>query len=97
MTGSPPLLVGEFVEVEIEGLELEGYYKVPRASLRPGDEVWVVKDAGNVSIVPVQVLQRTNDEVYVTGALESGQAVITGGIQFATKGMRVLTEADPTS
>jgi len=96
LDGSPPLLVGEFVEVEIAGLELEGYYKVPRASLRPGDEVWVVKDGGNVSIVPIQVLQRTNDEVYVTGALESGQAVITGGIQFATEGMRVLTEAAPT-
>ena len=96
LDGSPPLLVGEFVEVEIAGLELEGYYKVPRASLRPGDEVWVVKDGGIVSIVPIQVLQRTNDEVYVTGALESGQAVITGGIQFATQGMRVLTEADPT-
>ena len=96
LDGSPPLLIGKFVEVEIEGLELDGYYKVPRAALRPGDEVWVVKNDGVVSIVPVQVLQRTNDEVYVTGALESGQAVITGGIQFATEGMRVLTEADPT-
>ena len=96
LDGSPPLLVGKFVEVEIAGLELDGYYKVPRASLRPGDEIWVVKDGGVVSIVPVQVLQRTNDEVYVTGALASGQAVITGGIQFATEGMRVLTEAAPT-
>lgn len=96
LNGSPPLLVGEFVEVEIAGLELEGYYQIPRASLRSGDEVWVVNGSGVVSIVPVQVLQRTNDEVYVTGPLESGQAVITGGIQFVTAGMRVLTEADPT-
>ena len=96
LDGSPPLLVGEFVEVEIAGLELEGYYQIPRASLRSGDEVWVVNGSGVVSIVPVQVLQRTNDEVYVTGPLESGQAVITGGIQFVTAGMRVLTEADPT-
>ena len=56
----------------------------------------MVKEGGVVRIVPVQVLQRTNDEVYVTGALASGQAIITGGIQFATQGMRVLTEADPT-
>ncbi len=96
LDGSPPLLVGEFVEVEIAGLELDGYYKVPRASLRPGNEVWLVKDGGVVSIAPVQVLQRTNDEVYVTGTLASGQAVITGGIQFATEGMRVLTGVDPT-
>ena len=48
-----------------------------------------------MSIVPVRVLQRADDEVFVTGDLESGQAVITGGIPFATEGMRVLTGADP--
>lgn len=93
--GSPPLLVGEFVEVEIEGLVLEGYFKVPRASLKPGNEVWMVK-AGVVKLVPVRVLQRADDEVFVTGSLEHGLAVITGGILFATEGMRVQTEVDQT-
>ena len=96
LDGSPPLLVGKFVEVEIEGLELDGYYQVPRAALQSGNEVWIANDGGVVSIVPVQVLQRTSDEIYVTGTLANGQAVITGGIQFATEGMRVLTEVDPT-
>ena len=92
--GDSPLLVGAFVEVEIEGLRLDRYYKVPRAAMRPGNEVWLAKE-GLVSIVAVHVLQRGDDEVFVTGGLESGQAVITGGIQFATEGMRVLTDADP--
>ena len=91
----PPLLVGKFVEVEINGHELDEYYRVPRAALQSGNEVWIVSEGGVVSIVPVQVRQRTNDEVYVTGALESGQVVITGGIRFATAGMRVLTGVDP--
>ena len=85
----PPLLLGEFVEVEITGLAPEVYFRVPRAALQPGNEVWVVKPGGRVGIVPVQVLQRADDEVFVTGDLDSGQAVITGGIQFATEGMRV--------
>ena len=93
--GNPPLLVGGFVEVEIQGLTMEGYFKVPRAALQPGNEVWSVNANGLVSIVPVQVLQRADDEVFVTGDLESGQAVITGGIQFATEGMVVRTETDP--
>ena len=70
----PPLLVGKFVDVEIHGQELDGYYRVPRAALQSGNEVWIVNDGGVVSIVPVQVLQRTNDEVYVTGTLESDQS-----------------------
>lgn len=93
LDGAPPLLVGKFVDVEIEGLAPQSYFRVQRAALRPGNEVWAVDGNGAVTIVPVRTLQRGDDEVYLTGALEDGQAVITGGIQFATDGMRVRTGA----
>lgn len=92
---SPPLLVGKFVDVEIAGLSPEAYVRIPRAALQTGNEVWAVREGGAIDIVPVRVLQRANDEVFVTGALEGGDVVVTGGIQFATEGMRVQTEADP--
>ena len=88
--GGPPLLVGKFVDVEIEGLAPERYFRIRRAALQPGDEVWTVSAGGAVTIVPVRALQRGDDEVFVTGDLEEGQAVITGGIQFATDGLRVI-------
>ena len=93
---APPLLVGEFVEVEIAGLAPESYYRAPRAALQPGNKLWIVNSVGRVSIVPVQVLQRADDEVFVTGGLDDGQTVITGGIQFATEGMVVRTGVDPS-
>lgn len=92
-SGAPPLLVGEFVDVEIDGLEMDRYFKVPRASLQSDNEVWIVKD-GVVSIVPVQVLQRADNEVFVTGSLEHGLTVVTGGIPFAIEGMPVQTDTD---
>ncbi len=49
---------------------------------------------GVMRIVPVQVLQRAKDEVFVTGPLESGQRVVTRGIQFATEGICVQTGTD---
>ena len=88
--GTPPLLVGKFVEVAIDGLAPDGYFSVRRPALRPDDEVWLVRD-DVVRIVPVRVLQRADDEVFLTGALEAGEAVIVGGIQVATEGMRVRT------
>ncbi len=90
--GGPPLLVGKFVDVELEGVAPDTYFKVRRPALRPGNEVWAVRDE-EVTIVPVTVLQRIDDEVYVTGALEPGQAVVVGAIQVATEGMAVRTEA----
>ena len=93
---SPPLLVGKYVEVEINGLERDDFFLVPRAALQSGNEVWIVRDGGTVHIVPVQVLQRTGDRAYVTGDLENGHDVVTGGIRFTTEGMRVQTETGQT-
>ncbi len=87
----PPLLVGQFVEVQIDGVAPERYSVVPRAALRTGNEIWATRQDTLVTIVPVQVLQRSEDQVYVTGALEPGQPVIVRGIQIATEGMQVQT------
>ena len=83
--------MNKYVEVEIQGIAPESYFRVPRAALQVGNEVWVVGDDGKVSIVTVRVLQRVNDAAVVVGALEDGQSVITGGIQFVTEGMVVQT------
>ena len=87
----PPLLVGQFVEVRIEGAAPERYFTVPRAALRTGNEVWALRQDSLVTIVPVGVLQRADELVYLTGALADGQAVVLSGIQFATEGMVVRT------
>ena len=92
--GGPPLLVGQFVEVRIEGAAPERYFTVPRAALRTGNEVWALRQDTLVTIVPVGVLQRADELVYVTGPLVGGQAVVLSGLQFATEGMVVRTGAD---
>ena len=91
--GGPPLLVGQFVEVRIEGAAPEQYFTVPRAALRTGNEVWALRQDTLVTIVPVGVLQRADELVYVTGPLVDGQAVVLTGVQFATEGMLVRTGA----
>ena len=88
---SPPLLVGKFVEVAIEGLVPADYFRVRRAALQADNEIWVVRDDQTVRVVPVRVLQRIDDDVYVTGELEDGQLAVTGGIRFSTEGMEVRT------
>ena len=88
----PPLLVGKFVDVTIDGLAPDRYFKTSRTALQAGNEVWTVRDDGTVGIVPVHVLQRTDDEIYVTGALEDGRRVVVGGIRFATEGMAIRTD-----
>jgi len=87
----PPLLVGQFVDVEIEG-QIGEWTVVPRRALRAGNEVWVVRDS-RVVIVPVDVLQRVEERLFVTGALTAGDEAIVSGIDFATNGQEVTVQA----
>ena len=89
LLGSPPLLIGKFAKVVIEGRTPGDYFQVRRAALQPGNEIWVLDRNGTVRIVPVRVVQRGNGEVFVTGALKRGEAAIISGLQFATNGMAV--------
>ncbi len=92
---SPPLLVGQFVDVEIEGAAPEPYFRIRRLALRPGNEVWAVRDDDTLAVVPVRVLQRVEDAALVVGDLRDGQQVVVSGIPFATDGMRVRAGAAP--
>jgi multidrug efflux pump subunit AcrA (membrane-fusion protein) len=85
--GGPPLLIGQFVDVELDGVEGE-YLVIPRRAVQPGDEVWVV-EGGQIRIVPVEVLQRSEGQAFVVGDLQPGERVVTEGIDLATEGMAV--------
>ena len=86
---APPLLVGQFAQVAIDGLQLAEYFILPRRALRPGYEVWAIAADGRVQIVAVDVLQETDERLYVIGDFSDGQLVIVAGITVATNGMEV--------
>ena len=87
----PPLLIGKFVNVEIDGAIPDQYFRVRRSALKPDTEIWVVRN-DVLNRVPVQVLQRSEDEVFLIGPLEAGQQVVVSGIQAAIDGMTVRTQ-----
>ncbi|MCY4674434.1 MAG: efflux RND transporter periplasmic adaptor subunit [Bacteroidetes bacterium] len=90
-SSTPPLLIGKFVNVEIDGMIPDQYFRIRRSALKPDAEVWVVRN-DVLNRVPVQVLQRSEDEVFLTGPLEKGQQVVVSGIQAAIDGMAVRTQ-----
>jgi multidrug efflux pump subunit AcrA (membrane-fusion protein) len=90
-TQGPPLLVGSFVQAEIDGLALTRYAAIPVAALRPGNQVWLFRE-GRLRIVTVEVIQRGDSEIFVRAEpLGANPMVIVGDIGVATNGMRVRT------
>jgi len=86
---APPLLVGSFVDAQIEGQNLERYALIPIAALRPGNKVWLVKD-GRLRITDVDVLQRSDRFISVRADdLSANVPVIVSSLQSATEGQRL--------
>ncbi|GAB5348247.1 efflux RND transporter periplasmic adaptor subunit [Alteriqipengyuania sp. 357] len=87
----PPLLLGSFVEARITGEVPVPFVRIPITALRPGNEVWVVRD-GRLRILPVRVIQRTDEIAYVTTpTLAQGGQLVTSNLRAPTDGMPVRT------
>lgn len=92
---APPLLLGAFVRAEIAGASVDSYAAIPAEALRPGNEIWVVRD-DKLRILPVRVLQRSDTLAYVTmPSIEQGGSIVTSNMTTPTDGMPVRIARSP--
>lgn len=85
----PPLTVGLYARVSIQGRVLERAASLPRAALKPGETVWVVDNEGALRFRKVEVARYTTESALVTGGVEPGDRVVTSILGTATDGMQV--------
>ncbi len=81
-----PLLLGAYVNAEIEGPELNDVVSVPRTTLRDGDRLWVKRD-GKLAIEAVEVVWTTEQRAFVRGNASIGEQVVTSRIPAPVEGM----------
>jgi multidrug efflux pump subunit AcrA (membrane-fusion protein) len=87
---APPLLVGMYAAVDIEGIDPGPQARVPRRALRDGNVLWLLDAAGKVSVRPVRVLQEANNQVVVSAqGLPARARVVVSDLKVVTDGMRV--------
>lgn len=75
-SGSVPLLDGMFCKVYFEGRALNHAVKAPRSSLNSDNTVFVARDM-RLKTLAVETVMSDGDYVYVTGAFEPGDSLIT--------------------
>jgi len=94
---APPLLLGAFVNVEMTGASLGSYAVVPSQAVRPGNEIWVVRD-GKLTILKVRVIQRSDEVAYIIEpSLGEGGALVTSSLTAPIEGMPVRTSGGDTA
>jgi len=95
--GQPRLLIGSWVEAQIEGSDLESVAVLPRSLIRDGDRVWRVDDRGRLDIRRVTLTYRGRNHVVVSKGVSSGDRIVASDIATPVQGMllRVLKKRAP--
>jgi len=92
--GRPPLRIGQFVEVEIEGRTLSNAFVLPRSALRDGAEVLIVDSESRLQRRPVTLAWTDREHAVVTGGLEPDAVVNITPLAVAAGGTLVAASID---
>ena len=84
-----PLLIGEYVRIEIDGRQLDNVYRIPRTALRGDDRIWVATSDGKLKIRDIDILWRDAQTVLFRDGLEPGDRLIVSELATPIDGMPV--------
>jgi RND family efflux transporter MFP subunit len=87
-----PLLIGEYVRVEIRGRKLDGVYQIPRTALRDNSSVWMVTENQTLKIRKVRPVWRDADIVLLQDGFTSIERLIVSDLPAAVEGMPVQVD-----
>jgi len=87
--GRPPLLLGTYATVDIQGVAIDRYVVLPRVALRDGRAIWVVREDTLLAIEPATFIQERGGDVYVTANLRPGEPVVVTQMNVVTDGMTI--------
>lgn len=86
-----PMLLGAYVQVDIEGTEAGDVFVLPRTAVREGDKLWVVAD-NKLRIKPITVAWRGKTQVYISEGLTPGSKVVVTRLSTPVEGMPLRVE-----
>jgi hypothetical protein len=82
----PRMLIGSYVRVKIEGESVPKAAAIEREYIRNGNRVWIM-DGGKLVIRPVEIAFRGNDQLLITGGIQSGEQLILTNLGAPVEGM----------
>ncbi len=87
-----PLLLGSYVEVQIDAGKLQNTLRIPREALREGNIIWVVGDDGLLRIAEAEVLWLEKETVLIANSLANDEELIVSDLRVALPEMKVSAQ-----
>tara|TARA_R110002012_G_scaffold56480_1_gene144776 strand:- start:22947 stop:24155 length:1209 start_codon:yes stop_codon:yes gene_type:complete len=96
LEGAPKLMIGTFVEVNIEADSIPNVVRMDRNLVRSNQTAWVMKDE-LLEIRELDIILTDNEYVYVQSGLEEGDKIVTTNLSTVTNGIELRTRSTGTS
>ena len=88
----PPMLIGEYVRVTIDGEPLPDVYRIPRFALHNDNQIWLADREHKLVVRPVQPLWREEEYIYVRDGLHPDDQLIISALSAPVDGMDLRME-----
>ena len=88
----PKLLIGSYVRVHIEGIQLPDVFRIKREYLRDGNSVFIMDAEDNLDIRLVEIIFRGDDVIYVKNGIQDGERLIITDLSAPVEGMGLRLE-----
>ena len=89
----PDLIIGSFVEVNIEGKPVSNVVRLNRDFIRPNNTAWVMKD-GKLEIRQLQIELTDSEYAYVTEGLEDGDKIVISNLSTVAEGVALREDTE---
>ena len=86
-----PLVVGQFVQAKISGIEILDISVLPRSSVR-NESVWIVDNQMSMQNRSVDVLRNEDEFALIGEGFEPGDRLLTSRVSSLVNGLRVTLE-----
>ena len=90
LEGHPKLMIGTFVEVNIQAEPIADVFRLNRDFVRNNQTVWIMKD-GKLEIRKIEILLTDDEHAYIRNGLEDGEKVVITNLSTVSQGIELRT------
>jgi RND family efflux transporter MFP subunit len=92
LNGKPKLMIGTFVEVNIQANAIENVVRLNRDYIRSNNTVWVMNE-GKLEIREVDIALTDTEFAYIRNGLEEGEQVVITDLSTVSNGIGLRTRS----
>ncbi len=92
--GKPQLLLGSYVQAQIDGKSIPSAISINRAFVHDGKYVWLMDKDGLLDIHEVSILFRNRDQLIIENSIKEGERIVTSSLPSPIEGIPLRLKDD---